>query len=84
MLVKAKEGLRVPREDNARRYIADEPVEVPQTSYYLRRIMDGDLEKLEEDMPSPVKVNRVKRIDEPAAPLASDALGEPVALKDKE
>ena len=43
MLVKATGELKVPREDNARRYIESTPVEVPETTYYIRRIMDGDL-----------------------------------------
>lgn len=30
-------------EGNPRRYIGDEPVEVDETSYYLRRLADGDL-----------------------------------------
>jgi hypothetical protein len=45
MKVKAREGIRVPREDNARRYIEQEPVEVPET-YYLRRLNEGDLVKV--------------------------------------
>ena len=47
--VKAKEtGLKVPREDNTRRYIGDEPVMVEQTNYYIRRVRDGELELLDE------------------------------------
>lgn len=46
MKVKAREGIRVPREDNARRYIEQEPVEVPESNYYQRRLNDGDLVKL--------------------------------------
>ncbi|HHR1021328.1 TPA: DUF2635 domain-containing protein [Klebsiella pneumoniae] len=46
MKVKAREGIRVPREDNARRYIEQEPVEVPESTYYLRRLNDGDLVKV--------------------------------------
>lgn len=38
MKVKARKGIRVPREDNARRYIEQEPVEVPESTYYLRRV----------------------------------------------
>lgn len=30
-------------EDNARRFIGAEPVEVPLTAYYLRRMADGEL-----------------------------------------
>ncbi|MCB7589164.1 DUF2635 domain-containing protein, partial [Klebsiella pneumoniae] len=36
----------VPREDNARRYIEQEPVEVPESTYYLRRLNEGDLVKV--------------------------------------
>ena len=48
MKVKAREGIRVPREDNARRYIELEPVEVPESTYYQRRLNDGDLVKVTE------------------------------------
>lgn len=42
--VKAASGLKVPREDNARRYITDaEPLEVDNTAYYQRQVMAGDL-----------------------------------------
>lgn len=41
--VKARAGIRVPREDNPRRYIEDEPVDVPESAYYLRRLYEGDL-----------------------------------------
>lgn len=44
MLVIAAPGLKVPREDNPRRYITDATaVDVPETAYYLRRLSDGDL-----------------------------------------
>ncbi|MDX7658464.1 DUF2635 domain-containing protein [Klebsiella quasipneumoniae] len=46
MKVKAREGIRVPREDNARRYIEQELVEVPESTYYLRRLNEGDLVKV--------------------------------------
>ncbi|HHR5622776.1 DUF2635 domain-containing protein [Klebsiella pneumoniae] len=46
MKVKARKGIRVPREDNARRYIEQEPVEVPESTYYLRRLNEGDLVKV--------------------------------------
>lgn len=77
MLVKAKQGLKVPREDNARRYITDEPVEVPETSYYLRRLMDGDLERMSDDLPKPLA-------NEPVGLRSKDVAEEPVSLKDKE
>ncbi|WP_404991327.1 DUF2635 domain-containing protein [Cupriavidus pauculus] len=44
MKVRAAPGLRVPTEDNPRRYItAAEPVDVPRSAYYLRALADGDL-----------------------------------------
>ncbi|MGM3162390.1 DUF2635 domain-containing protein [Dickeya undicola] len=41
--VKAAAGVRVPREENARRYIDDASVQVERTAYYLRQISAGDL-----------------------------------------
>lgn len=43
LYVKAAPGLRVPREDAPRRYITDQPVSVPATAYYLRRLHSGEL-----------------------------------------
>ena len=49
MLVIARAGIKVPKEDKPRAYITDTPppdavgFEVPQTAYYLRRIAEGDL-----------------------------------------
>lgn len=31
-------------EENPRRFIGSEPVEVEETAYYLRRLADGDIE----------------------------------------
>lgn len=33
----------VPMEENTRRYISTEPVKVPMSTYYLRRMMSGEL-----------------------------------------
>ncbi|WP_265410850.1 DUF2635 domain-containing protein [Actinobacillus pleuropneumoniae] len=41
--VKAVNGVRVPFENHAHRYIEQEPVEVENSIYYQRRIADGDL-----------------------------------------
>lgn len=41
--VQARTGIRVPRADNARKYITDSPVDVPDNVYYRRRLTDGDL-----------------------------------------
>ncbi|KNC89901.1 DUF2635 domain-containing protein [Trabulsiella odontotermitis] len=43
MKVKAVPGVKVPREDNPRRYITGDVVEVEDTAYYRRQIMAGDL-----------------------------------------
>jgi hypothetical protein len=33
----------VPMEENSRRYIDADPVEVPMTAYYVRRMLSGEL-----------------------------------------
>lgn len=44
LTVKSAAGIQVPMEDKPRSYITDsEVVEVPDSSYYQRRISDGDL-----------------------------------------
>ncbi|MGC8341850.1 DUF2635 domain-containing protein [Pantoea ananatis] len=50
MKVKANTGVLVSREDNPRRYVSDtEALEVPESTYYLRRIADGDLLRVEDN-----------------------------------
>jgi hypothetical protein len=47
--VKAAAGLLVPTEENGRRcHTEDKADTVPETAYYLRRLADGDLVKVEE------------------------------------
>lgn len=41
--VNAVKGVRVPYQHNARKYIEGDPVDVPNTAYYLRQIAAGDL-----------------------------------------
>lgn len=44
MRVQAAPGIKVPREDDPRKYVTDsEPVELEMTGYYIRRMSDGDL-----------------------------------------
>lgn len=44
MNVIATPGVRVPKEGRPREYITEaQPVEVPDTAYYRRRLRDGDL-----------------------------------------
>lgn len=48
MKVVAAPGLKVPKEDKPREYITqDEEVEVPDSAYYLRRVSDGDLVRVD-------------------------------------
>ncbi len=47
MKVMAKPGTRCPMEGKPRDYIGDAPVEVPESSYYLRLIADGSLIRVE-------------------------------------
>ncbi|PHM47089.1 hypothetical protein [Xenorhabdus miraniensis] len=43
LIVIAATGLRVPQENQSRRYIESVPVTVPDTAYYRRLITTGDL-----------------------------------------
>ena len=43
MQVTAAPGHRVPRADDPRKYIEGDPVDVPENSYYQRRIASGEL-----------------------------------------
>ncbi|MNV95324.1 hypothetical protein D3C71_1902040 [compost metagenome] len=56
--VKAAPGLRVPREDNGRKYITEnDTFPVNQTAYYLRCLANGDLVRVDPtasvDVPAP-------------------------------
>ncbi|MDP3427836.1 MAG: hypothetical protein Q8S17_10740 [Humidesulfovibrio sp.] len=56
MLVKAALGLKVPREDKPRVYITDaKAVEVPETAYYVRAVVCGDLLPAEAATAKPAK-----------------------------
>ncbi|MFZ6748517.1 DUF2635 domain-containing protein [Undibacterium sp. Ren11W] len=66
--VKAASGLSVPMEDKPRSYITDaETVSVPDSTYYQRRLSDGDLVLLEET-PAAETAASVATVD--AAPAA--------------
>ncbi|CDL80188.1 DUF2635 domain-containing protein [Xenorhabdus cabanillasii] len=43
LIVRAATGLRVPLENQSRRYIESDPVTVPDSAYYRRLITTGDL-----------------------------------------
>lgn len=66
--VKAREGIRVPMENTPRRYITDEKtITVPETAYYLRQIMNGDLvevvpEQAEQSALTDIPEKEVKRV----------------------
>jgi len=56
MKVLAKPGAKCPKENNPRDYITDSvPVEVPNSSYYLRLIADGSL------VPAPEATQKTKK-----------------------
>lgn len=55
MRVIAKEGVRVPREEDPRKYVSDSQAEeVDITPYYLRRMADGDLIEQRDNEVQPV------------------------------
>lgn len=67
MQVLAAPGLKVPKEEKPRDYITDTPPEgeagytVPDTVYYLRRVIEGDLIDLAApvaEVAAPVKVKK--------------------------
>jgi len=61
--IKAVAGVRVPREDNPRRYItADETVTVPDSAYYQRQIAAGDLLIVEGEANAATPVNQGKAV----------------------
>lgn len=70
MLVLARTGILVPKEDKPRAFITDTPpdkaagYEVPESIYYLRRVAEGDLLRVE-----PAKA--AKATPAPQAPAAS-------------
>ncbi|AMO79717.1 DUF2635 domain-containing protein [Obesumbacterium proteus] len=56
LTLKAAAGVRVPQEDNARRYITDaQSVTVPDSAYYQRRLRDGDVILVNAEAPIPAK-----------------------------
>lgn len=62
MLVKAAPELRVPHELKPREYITeDAPAEVPESAYYLRRLAEGDLVRVEAAKPQQVAKTEGKK-----------------------
>lgn len=75
--VKASPGLFVPMEDKPRVYINDaETVSVPDSSYYQRRIADGDLVEQadQENQVAAASADAVADVKKPRA--ASKTIGE--------
>ncbi|MEQ1967363.1 hypothetical protein ABLA30_10115 [Xenorhabdus nematophila] len=60
LIVTAAPGLRVPLENQSRRYIGAEPVTVPDSAYYRRLITTGDLVPV---VPTPTKVGKSRKHD---------------------
>lgn len=81
MLVIAAAGLLIPMDGKPRNYITDTPPDgergftVPDTVYYQRRIMEGDLIEL------PAQAAAVEVVAEAGAPAVVEA--KPVATKKK-
>ncbi|WP_049857638.1 hypothetical protein [Trabulsiella odontotermitis] len=70
--VVARSGLKVPMEHNARRYITDKPVVVDECStYYQRRLRDGDLLPAKDEAEAVVQVQAPLQ-DAHAHPVATD------------
>lgn len=62
MRVQAAPGLKVPREEDPRKYITDgEPVEIEMTGYYVRRMADGDLVEVAGAQSGPTSQGGTKR-----------------------
>jgi hypothetical protein len=74
----AAKGRVVPREENSRRYISDSAEEeVELTTYYRRRLMDGDLIEILPELP-----RSAKKADETVAALRNDHPWIPAAEKE--
>lgn len=54
----------VPTEENTRRYIGDQPTTVPMSTYYLRRMMSGELVEYVAPAEQPMTM-----VAEPAQPV---------------
>ena len=66
----ARTGLKVPREDNPRKYIDDKtPLDVEHSAYYRRRLREGDL----------VRVTESERVAPKPAAKATDSTSDKAA-----
>ncbi|WP_288843461.1 DUF2635 domain-containing protein [uncultured Deefgea sp.] len=75
MKVIAQTGIQVPMADNPRRYITDAGVvDVPDDTYYHRRIADGDLRlATNEDLAAERSTTAVSDVAEAVAVVAESA-----------
>lgn len=64
MKVKAAAGLRVPYENQPRRYIEQKPVDVPETIYYRRLLAAGDLVNVSDLVAVKAKIKRKEAADD--------------------
>ncbi|EJW4857415.1 DUF2635 domain-containing protein [Salmonella enterica] len=64
MTVKAAAGLRVPYENQPRRYIEQKPVDVPDTVYYRRLLAAGDLVSISDLVAVKGKAKRKEAADD--------------------
>lgn len=78
----ARTGLKVPREDNPRKYIDDKtPLDVEHSAYYRRRLREGDLVRVTEServAPKPAAAAPAVTASEPAA-KATDSTSDKAA-----
>ncbi|WYX15066.1 hypothetical protein WJ974_00515 [Achromobacter xylosoxidans] len=83
--VKAAPGMRVPYENNARKYITeDKAVSVQESTYYLRRLADKDLVPCEAepaaDQTAPANTSpETDQAKAPAKPAADSTTADQVA-----
>ncbi|CAH0445500.1 hypothetical protein LMG10661_01718 [Ralstonia syzygii subsp. syzygii] len=75
MLVKAAPNIKFPREDKPRNYIEQEPLDVPESAYYHRALLDGDLVAVDaapQAAPAPSTPPATKPKADTPSPAAAD------------
>ncbi len=82
MNVRAAAGTRCPMEGRPRVYITDaEPMAVPESAYYLRRVQDGSLVKAEAPSATPQQGGRTGTGTEAAPEVVSKSAPASIAQK---
>jgi hypothetical protein len=61
MFIKPKDGLKIRRPDN-KKFLAIEGEEVPKNSFWLRRILDGDVYEPQKVSEKKVEVSKEKKV----------------------